>query len=104
MKIAPSSAAANASARKRPAPRASEVPTRTGATAAGSVRTRAAMIQIRTALARGWTATMSGPLGKAREVGPALLDVGIAALVRLRALVEEQVGVVRELLDAGQSV
>ena len=51
MKIAPSNAATNASASKWPAPSASDVPTSTGAIAAGSVRTRAAITQIRTALA-----------------------------------------------------
>ena len=50
MKIAPSSAATNASGWKWSAPSASEVPTSTGATAAGSVRTRAAITQMRTAL------------------------------------------------------
>ena len=50
MKTAPSSAATNASGRKCPAPSASEVPTSTGATAAGSVRGRAAISQMCTAL------------------------------------------------------
>ena len=67
MNTAPSSAATNASGRKCPAPSASEVPTSTGATAAGSVRTRAAITQMRSAL------TLLGPLGEAREVRLALL-------------------------------
>ena len=50
MNTAPSSAATNASAWKWSAPSASEVPTSTGAIAAGSVRTRAAITQMRTAL------------------------------------------------------
>ena len=49
MKIAPSSAATNASGWKVPSPSASEVPTSTGAIAAGSVRSRAAISQMRTA-------------------------------------------------------
>ena len=52
MNIAPSSAATKASGWKCPAPSASEVPTSTGATAAGSVRTRAAITQMRTATAQ----------------------------------------------------
>jgi hypothetical protein len=48
MKIAPSSAAMNAPTRKRSSVPASEVPTSTGAIAAGSVRSRAAMTQMRT--------------------------------------------------------
>jgi hypothetical protein len=59
MNTAPSNAATNASARKCPAPSASEVPTSTGATAAGSVRKRAAINQMRTAL---------GPLGIATDI------------------------------------
>src|SRR2546421_5003229 len=97
MKIAPSSAATKASAWKCPAPSASEVPTSTGAIAAGSVRTRAAMTQMR-------AARTLGALGKAGEVGRALLHVGVAALARLLARVEEQVRVVGELLDAREPV
>src|SRR5438128_4969441 len=97
MKIAPSSAATNASAWKCPAPSASEVPTSTGAIAAGSVRTRAAMTQMR-------TARTLGALGKAGEVRCALLHVGVAALARLLACVEQQVRVVRELLDAREPI
>src|SRR6185437_10471189 len=98
MKTAPSSAATNASAWKCPAPSASEVPTSTGAIAAGSVRTRAAMIQMRAALT--W---LCAP-GKAREVGLALLAVGVATLLRLLTAVEEQVGVVGQLLDPAEAV
>src|ERR1700689_4929282 len=97
MKIAPSSAATNASGRKCPAPSASEVPTSTGATAAGSVRTRAAITQMRTALTLG-------PLGEAREVRLALLPVRVASLLCLFAAVEQQVRVVRQLLDPRQAV
>src|ERR1700704_4249586 len=115
MKIAPSSAATNASALKWPPPRASEVPTSTGATAAGSVRTRAAITQIRTALGvPAWlgvvgglsrvVAISSGSPGEAGEVGSALLLVGIATLLCLLAHVEEQVGVVGELLYAGETI
>src|SRR2546430_8012900 len=98
MSIAPSSASTNASASKWPAPRASAVPTSTGATEAGSVRTRAAITQMRTALLG------LGTPGKAGEVRLALLLVGVAALLGLRAFVEEQVRVVCELLDARQAV
>ena len=47
MNRAPSSAARNANGLNVPAPSASDVPTSTGATAAGSVRGRAAMSQMR---------------------------------------------------------
>src|ERR1700758_1257627 len=95
MKIAPSSAARKARGWKWPAPSASEVPTSTGATAAGSVRTRAAISQMR---------VTSGSLWKAREVRLALLHVGVASLLCLLAGVEEEVGVVRQLLDPRQPV
>src|SRR4051812_25937950 len=95
MAIAPSSAAAKASGRKSASTAPSEVPTSTGATDAGSVRSRAAMTQMRTEL---------GPAGELREVGPALLAVGIAPLLGLVGHVEEQVRVVRQLLEAGQAV
>src|ERR1017187_10165703 len=98
MNTAPSSAATNTSAWKWPAPRASEVPTSTGATAAGSVRTRAAITQMRTALTR------SGSPGKPGEVRLALVPVGIASLLGLLASVEQEVRVVRKLLDAAQPV
>src|SRR5271165_86358 len=97
MKRAPSSAAMKVRAWKCPAPSASEVPTSTGATAAGSVRTRAAITQMRTAL-------KLGPLGEAGEVRTALLPVGVAPLPCLLAAVEQQVCVVRELLNAAQAV
>src|SRR4030081_522026 len=93
MKMAPSSAATTASGWTSPAPSASEVPTSTGATAAGSVRTRAAISQMRAA------PTRSGPLGEAGEIRPALLAVGVAPLLGLIAAVEEEVRVVGELLD-----
>ena len=60
MNTAPSSAATNASALKWSSPSASEVPTSTGAIAAGSVRTRAAITQMRTALGE-CTASDGGP-------------------------------------------
>src|SRR6202790_5420264 len=98
MNIAPSSAAANASGWKCPAPSASEVPTSTGAIAAGSVRTRAAITQMRTALTR------LGSPGEPGEVGLALLPVGVAPLLGLLASVEQEVRVVGELLDSRQAV
>ena len=48
MKIAPSSAATKPPTRRSRSVADSAVPTSTGATAAGSVRSRAAMIQMRT--------------------------------------------------------
>src|SRR3954469_25356187 len=105
MSSAPSSAATNAPGRKTPCCTAIEVPTSTGATAAGSVRTRAAMSQIRIASLRTAVAMPRlRPLREAREVRRALLPVGVAALLRLGVLVEEQVGVVGELLDAAEAV
>src|SRR5829696_4959001 len=95
MATAPTSAAAKASGRKSAPTAPSAVPTRTGATDAGSVRTRAAMTQMRSVL---------GPAGELREVGLALLDVGVTALLGFRRHVEEQVGVVGQLLDPGQAV
>src|ERR1700689_1507674 len=108
MNTAPNSAATNASGWKWPAPSASEVPTSTGATAAGSVRTRAAITQMRTALTEPAliepALTSLGPLGEAREVRFALLPVGVSPLLGLLAAVEQQVGVVGQLLDSRQSV
>src|SRR5580693_2489501 len=126
MNIAPSSAATNANARKCPAPSASEVPTNTGATAAGRVRTRAAITQMCTGLDGCTAATrcvvMPGSRSchadrlsreraarsraprKTGEVGVALALVRLAPLARLLAAAEQQVGVVRELLDARQPV
>src|SRR5664279_2043511 len=98
MNTAPSSAATNASAWKWSAPSASEVPTSTGAIAAGSVRTRAAITQMRTALTR------LGSPRKPREVRLALLAIGVATLLGLLVAVEEQVRVVRQLLDPRQAV
>src|ERR1700747_2292081 len=97
MKTAPSSAAVNASGWNVPSPSASEVPTSTGAIAAGSVRRRAAISQMRSALT-------SCPLGEAREVRFALLLVRVAPLLGLLAAVEQQVRVVGQLLDARQPV
>src|SRR5215213_2808579 len=98
MKIEPISAQTNRSGLKVPSVPASAVPTSTGATAAGSVRGRAATAQRRSPLTR------SGALRELAEVGLALLAVGVASLLRLLRCVEEEVGVVRELLDAGQAV
>src|SRR3954454_20476391 len=98
MKIEPISAQAKRSGLKVPSVCASAVPTSTGATAAGSGRGRAATSHRRSARPR------SGPLRERCEVGLALLGVGSASLLRLFGPVEEEVGVVRELLNAGQSV
>src|SRR5213080_808019 len=74
---------------------ASAVPTSTGATAAGSVRGRAATNQSRNGLRTLW---------ETAKVRLALLAVGVAPLLRLLRAVEEEVRVVGELLDPGQAV
>src|ERR1700744_3133556 len=103
MKIAPSSAASSRSGWSTCWNPASEVPTSTGAMAAGSVRSRAAISQIRTPLisAPRWSLR---PAGEAVEVGRPLLQERVAALLRLLAHVEEVVGVVGELLEPGHPV
>src|SRR3954453_22678302 len=98
MKIEPINALMNRSGLNVPSVPASAVPTSTGATAAGSVRGRAATAHRRRA------PTRSGPLRALAEVGRALLAVRVASLLRLLRCIEEEVGVVRELLDAGQAV
>src|SRR5438445_6407575 len=106
MKTAPASAATNRSGWKTWWKPASEVPTSTGATAAGSVRIRAAISQMRTPLGVVAAAVAvirracpsSRPMRELREVGRALIEVGVAPLLRFVRHVEEQVGVVRELL------
>src|SRR5919202_4516409 len=100
MKIAPSSAATTPPTRRSVSVIASAVPTRTGAIAAGSVRGRAAMSQMRT----GNAAVRLRPPGELREVRAALLHVGVAALLRLVAHVEEQRRVAGELLHPGEPV
>src|SRR4051795_3872569 len=118
MNSAPASAARNVTTWNVPSVAASAVPTSTGAAAAGNVRGRAAISQIRTGFRRPppfarrpdcrspWASLRgcSRPLRELGEVGPALGLVGLAALLRLVAGVEEQVGVVGELLDAGEAV
>src|SRR3954471_18847413 len=98
MKIEPISAHAKRSGLKTSSEPAKGVPTRTGATAAGSVRGREATSQSRSGLKR------SRALGELAEVGSALLAVGVTALLRLFGCVEEEVGVVGELLDAREAV
>src|SRR4051794_13923007 len=102
MKTAPSSAAMNAPTRSEErSAAASAVPTSTGATPAGSVRGRAASSQILTGEGR-WeiaSAMPSRPPRELGEVGLALGLVGLAPLLGLVGAVEEQVGVVGQLLD-----
>src|SRR3954465_8468978 len=99
MKIEPTSAQAKRSGLNVPSVPASEVPTSTGATAAGSVRGRDATSQSRSGLKAA-----SRALREPVEVGLSLLAVGVTALLRLLRHVEEEVGVVRELLEAGEAV
>src|SRR3954467_14184881 len=98
MKTEPISAHAKRSGLNVPSVPASAVPTSTGATAAGSVRGREATSQSRSGL------NASRTLGELAEVGGALLAVGVSSLLRLLGHVEEEVGVVRELLDAREAV
>src|SRR5215204_4989279 len=97
MKIEPISAQTKRSGLKTSSDPASAVPTSTGATAAGSVRGRAAVAHSRSGL-------VLRALGELAEVGLALLLVGVTALLCLFGAVEEEVRVVGELLDAGDAV
>src|SRR5215212_4470515 len=98
MNSAPSSAATKVSGLNVPCVAASAVPTSTGATAAGSVRGRAAISQM-------WKVGLSSrPLGELGEVRPSLLPIRVAALLRLFRHVEEERRVARQLLDPGQAV
>src|SRR3954453_16257594 len=100
MKIDPISAQTKRSGLKTSSDAANDVPTSTGATAAGSVRGRAATNHSFS----GDPAPLLRPFGELAEVGLALLLVGVTALLGLLRLVEEEVRVVRELLDAGDAV
>src|SRR5436190_7002546 len=96
MKTLPTSAAANASGRNVPSEPARAVPTSTGAIAAGSVRGRAAISQIRRGTLPVPTSRAGAevkersppsralrPAGELREVGLALLHVGVAPFLAL---------------------
>src|SRR5829696_2674048 len=98
MKIEPIRAQTKRSGLNVSSDAARAVPTSTGATAAGSVRGRAATSQSFSVLGR------SGALRELAEVRLALLAVGVASLLRLLGSVEEEVRVVRQLLDAGEAV
>src|SRR4051794_15144060 len=104
MKIEPTRAAMKAPQRGRWPTHctAAALPTSTGATAAGRVRGRAAISQI--LIARPSPRRCSWPPRELGEVGLALLLEGLAPLGGLLAAVEEQVGVVGELLDSGVAV
>src|SRR4051795_119416 len=99
MKIEPIRAHTKRSGLNVPSVHASAVPTSTGATAAGSVRGREATSQSLSGLKAALRA-----LRESSEVGLSLLAVGVTALLRLLGHVEEEVRVVRELLDAGEAV
>src|SRR6476646_2477870 len=96
MKMLPIKAAMKAATRGRSPWRsiAAAVPTNTGAIAAGSVRGRAAISQMR----------KSGPLRVLGEVRAASLLVGVAPLLALLGHVEEEGCGVGELLDSGQPI
>ena len=64
MKIEPSSAATNGPGRKMPRSIATAVPTSTGATAAGSVRMRAAISQMRSPLGGETAVAMADAYGR----------------------------------------
>src|SRR5438132_2233117 len=76
-------------------PPAAAVPTTTGTTAAGRVRGRAPSTQ---RLVTSW------PPRERAEVGRALVPEGVASVLRLLRSVEEEIGVVGQLLDAGHAV
>src|SRR5829696_7850908 len=98
MKIEPIRAATNAPQRMSSTfSTAAAVPTRTGAIAAGRVRGRAAISQM-----RGFKASRT--FRELREVRAATLLVGVAPLLALLGHVEEERRVVRQLLDAGEPV
>src|SRR3954452_1727417 len=99
MKVDPISAHTKRSGLNVPSVPASEVPTSTAAPAAGSVRGREATSQSRSGLKAA-----SRALRELSEVWLSLLAVGVTALLRLLGHVEEEVGVVRKLLDARQAV
>src|SRR4051794_3264654 len=98
MKIDPISAHTKRSGLNTSSEPASAVPTSTGATAAGSVRGREATSQSRSGLTRSRT------LRELAEVRLALLAVGLTPLLRLLGRVEQEVGVVCELLDPREAV
>src|SRR5438067_1019598 len=95
MAIATTSAARPGSSRAPPSCTATAVPTRTGDTLAASVAGRAASHQMRPGLRA---------LREPGEVRLALVDVGVAALLRLLAHVVEERGITGQLLDARQPV
>src|SRR5215218_101296 len=88
MNTLPTNAARNLTGWKTSSEPASAVPTSTGATAAGS----------------GRLGKRSRSLGELPEVRLAALDVGVPPLLGLLAHVEEQVGVVSQLLETGEPV
>src|SRR3954454_20445748 len=108
MNTEPISAAAKASGRKTSSEPASAVPTSTSATAAGSVRGRAAISQMRSGTrppeAMRAAVIALRPPRELREVRPPLLHVGVAALLALLGHVEEHGGVAGELLHPREPV
>src|SRR4051794_4883787 len=104
MKMEPISAQTKRSGRNTSSEPASAVPTSTGAAAAGSVRGREARSQSRSVLGGAAWPERSGAPWELAEVGLALLLVGVTALLRLLAHVEQEVRVVSELLDTGDAV
>src|SRR5882724_10911256 len=104
MKIEPTRAARKAPTRGRCPTHctAAAVPTSTGAIAAGRVRGRAAISQI--LIAPSPLARCSWPPRELGKVGLAFLLERLAALAGLLAAVEEEIGIVGQLLDPGVAV
>src|SRR3954469_21814835 len=87
---APASAASAGPSATPPAAAAHAVPTTTGTTAAGRVRSRAAAIQVESGDASVMAGSRSRIALEPREVGLALLQVGLLALAALVGGVVEQ--------------
>src|SRR4029077_15698095 len=79
-------------------------PASTGATEAASVAGRTASHHTRAGLRDAAAACKSGPLGKSRKIGFPLLDIGVAAFLRLLAQVVEQRRVAGQLLDTCETI
>src|SRR4051812_13463833 len=101
---APASAASAGPSAMPPAAAAHAVPTTTGTTAAGRVRSRAAAIQVESGDASVMAGSRSRIALEPREVGLALLEVGLLALAALVGGVVQQRRRAGELHHAGLAV